>query len=364
MIIIKPRGRLCNRLRAIDSAIALTAKHELKLHVIWEMNWECNCKFSDLFIVPRELSEIKSGYILNILNRIAPLLFSHFNNYFLDQNGIEKLTDRRKFFDKISSYNNVYINSHSGFYRRASFSSFSSLNPRASIQDIIKSYRVRNMIGVHVRRTDNMNSISYSPIEKFIEHMNNEIRRDNNAKFFLATDDLSVETELREIFPDKIITHSKKSLDRNNPLAIQNAVIDLYCLANCRKLIGSYWSSFSYTAAEIYRVDRTIIKNMPSSGGGVAMGNHSLMIRLNPEILVYESDAGDLLVETEAGKQMQLNNTSAAILNVCYQSMTITEMLSLFRSTYPDAPESLEKEIVKVLEVLFTSNIIDVGVAN
>jgi hypothetical protein len=94
------------------------------------------------------------------------------------------------------------------------------------------------------------------------------------------------------------------------------------------------------------------------------MGNHSLMIRLNPEILVYESDAGDLLVETEAGKQMQLNNTSAAILNVCYQSMTITEMLSLFRSTYPDAPESLEKEIVKVLEVLFTSNIIDVGVAN
>lgn len=93
------------------------------------------------------------------------------------------------------------------------------------------SYREENMIGVHVRRTDNRRSIAHSPIEKFIEYINQEIKKDNNVKFFLATDDSSVEIKLQTIVPNKIIVHRKKSLDRNNPLAIQDAVIDLYCLA-------------------------------------------------------------------------------------------------------------------------------------
>ena len=263
MIIIKPVGGLANRLRALDSAIALTTKYEMKLYVIWELNQSLNCKFSDLFIVPKELDriiEIKRGFVTKILDHLLPIYFSHFNNYHLDPEETENLKRKRDGFETLSSYNSVYIESWSRFYRVPSLPSFSRFLPKASIQNIINSYRETNMIGVHVRRKDHKRSIAFSPIEKFIECMNNEIDKDNNVKFFLATDSTSVETTLRTIFPDKIVTHCKKSLDRNNPFAIKDALIDLYCLANCRKLIGSYWSSFSGVASEINGIERFTIK--------------------------------------------------------------------------------------------------------
>jgi hypothetical protein len=124
---------------------------------------------------------------------------------------------------------------------------------------VINRYKDENMIGIHIRRADNKLANSYSPIEDFKDHMKKEIDFDKNIKFFVATDDPQSENILKDMFPNKVVTHSKTSLDRNDPLAIQDAVIDLYCLANCRKLIGSYWSSFSDTASEINHIDKIII---------------------------------------------------------------------------------------------------------
>ncbi|MEM9423654.1 MAG: hypothetical protein AAF975_02555, partial [Spirochaetota bacterium] len=100
----------------------------------------------------------------------------------------------------------------------------------------------------------------YSTIEKFIACMRSEIDKDSSVKFFLATDDLSVEIKLRQIFPGRIVSYPKKNFDRNNPIAIQDAVIDLYCLSNCRKLIGSYSSSFSEIASEINGIELIVAK--------------------------------------------------------------------------------------------------------
>ena len=47
----------------------------------------------------------------------------------------------------------------------------------------------------------------------------------------------------------------------NDPRGIQDAVIDLYSLANCRKLIGSYWSSFSEVAAQLRGIELVIAKD-------------------------------------------------------------------------------------------------------
>lgn len=263
VIIVKPEAGLANRLRVIDSAIDLTTKYKMKLHVIWELNRSCNCKFSDLFVVPKELdrlTELRRGLVIRILNGLAPIYFSHFNNYYLDQKETQNVMRQNDGFKALSNYKTVYIRTSSRFYRPPSLPHFFSFCPKESIQNAINSYREENLIGVHVRRADNEISIAHSPIGKFIESMNNEIGKDKNVKFFLATDDPAIEIELRTIFPNKIVTHYKKSLDRNNPLAIKDAVIDLYCLSNCRKIIGSYWSSFTDIAAEINGIDRTIIK--------------------------------------------------------------------------------------------------------
>ena len=51
------------------------------------------------------------------------------------------------------------------------------------------------------------------------------------------------------MFPNTITVYDKQSLDRNDPIAIRDAVIDLYNLAHCKKIYGSYYSSFSDIAA-------------------------------------------------------------------------------------------------------------------
>lgn len=127
--------------------------------------------------------------------------------------------------------------------------------PVQSLQSIVDSYEVDNVVGVHIRRTDNRISAAHSPLQGFVELMSREVDLDRGVRFFVSTDEPKVEAEVRMAFPNRIITHTKTSLDRNDPQAIRDAVIDLYCLSNCRKLIGSYWSSFTEVAHLINGID-------------------------------------------------------------------------------------------------------------
>lgn len=86
-----------------------------------------------------------------------------------------------------------------------------------------------------------------------------ELANDPATRFFLATDSPDVEEHLEAIFPDRITIHPKKSLDRNVPEAIQDALVDLLCLAATRKLIGSYWSTFTNAAAAIGGIESVIV---------------------------------------------------------------------------------------------------------
>lgn len=105
------------------------------------------------------------------------------------------------------------------------------------------------VVGVHIRRTDHISSLLKSPTSAFVTIMRKELERNPNIKFFLATDSLDEEEELQRIFPGKIMVHRKQSLNRNEPEAIKDAVVDLYCLAKTTKIYGSFWSSFSEVAA-------------------------------------------------------------------------------------------------------------------
>lgn len=85
--------------------------------------------------------------------------------------------------------------------------------------------------------------------------MHEEIERDSDTRFFVATDAPEEEALLHQEFPGRIISHAKASLSRNDPRGIKDALIDLYCLAHCRKLIGSHLSSFTEVAANIRGID-------------------------------------------------------------------------------------------------------------
>ena len=82
-----------------------------------------------------------------------------------------------------------------------------------------------------------------------IDEIQKRIQEDPDVRFFLATDSEAEEEQLIRQFGNKILVQKGKDLSRNSTTGIQNALVDLLCLSYCDEIWGSYWSSFSETAA-------------------------------------------------------------------------------------------------------------------
>ena len=111
---------------------------------------------------------------------------------------------------------------------------------------------------MHIRRTDNVESIKFSPLELFLEKINFEVSENENVNFFLSTDDLNVEERIISEFGNKIITH-KKEFSRQTVAGMQDAVVDMFCLSKTAVIYGSYWSSFSEISARIGEINLTTL---------------------------------------------------------------------------------------------------------
>jgi hypothetical protein len=123
-------------------------------------------------------------------------------------------------------------------------------NIQNRINQIISQYSSTKTIGIHIRRTDNSQSIRRSPIEAFIKKIDEEISHDENVRFYLASDDDEVKQKFTRLYPDHIITHTDK-LERNSLEGMVFAVTELFCLSKTQKIIGSDYSSYSNIAAEL-----------------------------------------------------------------------------------------------------------------
>lgn len=262
MLIINPKYGLGNRMQTIDSALAIARALNTKLLVLWVRDSACNSRMNDLFetrTLPCRVIELREGMVSGFLDQYAKKIFCRFNNLHLGPKKADRLSQENNFIEILSKYRHIYIRTYSRFFYSPDASPFAPFHPRASLQAAIDTYRKPNCIGIHIRRGDNKHAMAHSPLSEFIKQMKEELRLDPNVFFFLATDDPSSEQRLQTEFPGKLIIHKKQSLDRNNPQTIRDAVIDLYSLANCRKLIGSHWSSFSRTAAEMNEIEQLIL---------------------------------------------------------------------------------------------------------
>ena len=261
MLIINPKCGLCNRMQTRDSSLALARQLNAPLTIFWVRNRDCS-RMKDLFELrdlPCRVIELREGIVSGFLDRYAKKFFGRFNNLHLGQKKANRLREQKNPVETLSGYRHIYIRTYSRFFYAPEAAPFTPFRPKKSLQAIIDTYRKPNCIGIHIRRGDNRKAIAHCPLSEFIKQMNEELRVDPNVCFFLATDDPSSEKRLQAEFPGKITVHRKQSLDRNSPQAIRDAVIDLYSLANCRKLIGSYWSSFTDTAAEIGGIEKATI---------------------------------------------------------------------------------------------------------
>jgi len=258
-IIIDPKNALCNRLRALDSGFSLAEDCGRDLVIYWNSYNGMNCPIERLFQIPAQVRDV---WVWSSISRISRL-----------EKLVRLAAIRRKFSDdgetknKISSYSEeellkiakinsrIFISTFARFYSSKTRAPYWWLEPReplmAAAQKVVnKFFSGKRILGVHVRMWDNIKARQTSSLPKFIAAMEKELATDRNTMFFVATDDQSVEQELTDRFSSNILVYSKRSRDRSVPEACEDAMVDLICLKNTSKILGSYWSSFSFTAAE------------------------------------------------------------------------------------------------------------------
>ncbi len=247
MIIIQPIGGLCNRMRAIGSAMILAEKRGEKVQVYWKVAPELGCPFEELFEKPTAFSLVNyhSDYY-------PPKMFRQLTSRRLGNDEIRSVRTGEGLPDDFIKTlpGRLYIATEEHFYPNRDYSAFV---PQKRHLDKVSALTgpASHLIGVHIRRTDNKPAIGKSSTDAFLAAMEAEIAADPDVRFYLATDDLSEEKTLREHFPGRIISNEGRDLSRDSVTGIQDALVDLYSLSRCSKIIGSFYSSFTDLAADI-----------------------------------------------------------------------------------------------------------------
>ena len=253
-ITLVPDSGLANRMRAILSAHALCTLTGSDLAVVWLRDRGLNAKFSDLFQPSTMLSVADGGLFSKCMlqaplkrNLYLPAIYQRicFDALIYDWTRPANQAD----YKPLVSGKNVYICSGLEFFDADYSLTKQFFKPVPEIQAKIDANMALlgpNPVGVHIRRTDNAISIANSPVSLFIEAM----KKHPDSKFFLATDDEDVKSQLRAEFAGRIVTSSAKS-SRSSKDGMVDAVVDLFTLASTSYVIGSYWSSFSDIAIAI-----------------------------------------------------------------------------------------------------------------
>ena len=278
---IRPVGGLANRMRAIESGYDFASACGALLVIVWEKNNILNATYGECF-EPIPGVSLKhydySGYGLqHKLKRLFTGTLERAGRKWVSGKSMGdgdvkcQLTElnqphpANRYFDELAErYEALYIETCYSFYPNGSF----RLKIRKEIlQEASRLVPDKNsMTGVHIRRTDNFLAIENSPLELYEWRIGEELRQFPDMKFYLSTDSDEVVSRLKNKFGDRIIT-AVSERRRDTGGGIRAALLDLCCLSQCRKILGSFYSSFSDRAAEMGNIPLEIIskKNSPTT---------------------------------------------------------------------------------------------------
>jgi hypothetical protein len=253
-------------MRALDSAVSLCSETGISLRVYWVKTYNINCAFSDLFepIPGLEIIEKKMPFVFDTAWQSGlynPRVYRKLPDWLiLNRNNVQAMAEDGFDF-KLLKYHRVLMASSYRFYPTekmyAIFVPIESLRQRIDMESASFD---QNTIGIHIRRTDNRISIENSPTELFAQSIEKEIALNPNVNFFLASDCATTKQQLYNRYGDRIITNFDKS-ERATKEGIQQALVELYTLSRARKIYGSYWSSFSHTAADISGIEEITVRS-------------------------------------------------------------------------------------------------------
>lgn len=112
--------------------------------------------------------------------------------------------------------------------------------------------------GLHIRRTDNAQAIASVSVERFLSVAECLLASHPEANFYLATDDAEVHRRFVACYGQHVLCQPF-GVERHSLEGMAHAVVDLYALAHTCHVVGSYYSSYSDTAAELGHIPLTIL---------------------------------------------------------------------------------------------------------
>lgn len=256
-----PLGGLSNRLRALSSLLYLQKLSNLRARVFWGIDNSLSAKWLDLF-EPVANTEFVNYQICSDLTRklISPALWP-------TRHAIAK---RIKRWAMHYYYKHVYDFSgptggqipekyHFGnrslviaWGRFTAFGDYSFI-PSQDVSQTVDRYTnliAENTIGVHIRRKDHIYAIQNSSNEGFMKSLLGIRSQEKETKFYICSDDQETIDIFANILGKSCITRPR-CLSRDSLHGMRDAVVDLYLLSKCSRILGSAGSSFSMLAGDL-----------------------------------------------------------------------------------------------------------------
>jgi hypothetical protein len=263
-LLVCPEGGLANRMRVLASVFALQDQQPCLIKCYWTLRvGELCAPFNQLF---EPISGLEIADPPLYLSKLRPVL-SRFSWRRLLLRLINKAygVDAYLYEDSShpgaieaglpdalailthSSSASVLIRSWQGFGDYHCF--LKRFQPIFPLQQRITALSpLSPMVGIHVRRGDHTTAIRNSPLAGFFIAADSALEQQPGSYLFLCSDSSSVRTAFKRRYGNRVLV-SQAELSRSSIGAIQDAVVDLFSLARCSSIIGSYRSSFSELAA-------------------------------------------------------------------------------------------------------------------
>lgn len=269
MVILEPRAGLSNRILATATAYHYAKRYNHSVTMLWGIDNSLGIAVEELFQMPEDIKivyvterSIRKVPFKRIRSEIIKAYYRHKADYMIDREFARKAcrgiinVDMEKFF---KDYETLYVQSYTELMPITDHSIFKMFVPSEQICERGKKVFEQideNTVGMHIRRTDHVDAIAMSPLELFLQKLE-ELMQEDGRKVFLATDDVETEQMIKERWGERILTYEGKTFSRTNEDGMKDGLIDMLALSKCQRIYGSHASTFGLMAS--YLGDKKLI---------------------------------------------------------------------------------------------------------
>lgn len=263
---------LGNRLRALGSAAAIAAATGRELVVVWEPDFHCDCRFTDLFDYDGPVEH--AAFAADAARRGAAVF-----NYMEIEEGAQKDQPVEMKDGQDVYLRSAYVLRHPASNWTVENDFLRALRPAGPVLDLVDTVRWPNDIAVHVRTAggkqfehlpwesvanwtqEGHEQVAYwrerSHYSAFLKRIDALLQAGEAKTLFLAADLPETYQVFQERYGDRI-AFLPRSVNDRSAQQLRYALADALLLSRANRLLGSTWSSFSELAMRLADAPMTV----------------------------------------------------------------------------------------------------------